>query len=246
MRKNWLLTIRLGLVVVLGLGVIGFVGCTSTDTNSVTNSQQQGIWVSGEGTVTVIPDIVNLNLGIQAQEASVAQAQSESSQAMNRVMTTLKTKGVADKDIQTQHFSIQKVTRWDDKNQKEVVIGYMVTNLVNARIRAVDKVGTIIDAVAAVGGDLTQINSISFSVDKPETYYGDARVKAMADAEAKAKQLASLSGIVLGKPTYISEGTQLPAPIVPIIKAEAAAPTPISPGETEISLTIQVVYAIGR
>ena len=71
----------------------------------------------------------------------------------------------------------------------------------------------------------------------------------MADAEAKAKQLADLAGVDLGKPTYISEGgVFLPVPREIFLKGEAeAAPspiTPISPGEDEIRLTVQVVYSI--
>ena len=72
----------------------------------------------------------------------------------------------------------------------------------------------------------------------------------MADAEAKAKQLAASGGLKLGRPTYINEsGGFIPAPPIPF-RSEAAmsAPAPpatsISPGETEIRLTVQVVYSI--
>jgi len=68
----------------------------------------------------------------------------------------------------------------------------------------------------------------------------------MADAKAKAEQLANLGGVTLGKPTYISESISYPVYSQPPRVAEAApAPTtPISPGEMKISLDIQVVYAI--
>ncbi len=73
----------------------------------------------------------------------------------------------------------------------------------------------------------------------------------MADAEAKAEQLARLGGVSLGKPTYISESVQTPPIIYRDVVMEAAIPapaptTPISPGELEISLTIQVAYAISN
>ena len=60
------------------------------------------------------PDIAILRLGIEAQEKTVAEAQAQAAEAMDRVMTALKDNGVADKDIQTQYFNIRKVTRWDD------------------------------------------------------------------------------------------------------------------------------------
>ncbi len=69
----------------------------------------------------------------------------------------------------------------------------------------------------------------------------------MADAETKAEQLAELAGGSLGKATYISESSQATSPIYrQDIYEEAipAAETPISPGEMEISLTVQVAYAL--
>ncbi len=71
----------------------------------------------------------------------------------------------------------------------------------------------------------------------------------MIDAQAKAKQLAEVAGVTLGKPTYISESSYMPGPIYRqdmVMKAEGAPPpeTPISPGEMEINLNIQLAYAI--
>jgi uncharacterized protein YggE len=247
MKKYWLLAISLALV----LTIAGLGGCSAGSATVGTidlNSQQTGIWVSGEGKVTVTPDIATLSLGIEAQAKTVAEAQSQAIEAMNKVMTALTENGVAEKDIQTQYFSIDQVTKWDQDKQEQIVIGYRVTNMVTAKIRELDKVGPTIDAVAAAGGDYTRINSIAFSVDDPSPFYTEVRQKAMADARAKAEQLAELAEVKLGKPTYISEGTLYP----PVIYREAAAPvpaptptpTPVSPGEIELTLTAQVTYAI--
>ena len=243
MRIKSLLTISLVLV----LALVGLVGCTpGTSSTIFTSNQQEGVWVNGHGEVNAAPDIAILQLGISAQRASVAEAQAEAATSMDKVMTALKKGGIADKDIQTQHFSIQQVTRWDQDKQQEIVIGYRVSNMVVAKIREIAKTGSIIDAVAEAGGDFTRIDNISFSIDDPSPYRDQARDKAMADAKAKAEQLANLSGVKLGKPTYISESVSYPVYPSPIRGAEAApAPmTPISPGELKISLDIQVVYAI--
>jgi uncharacterized protein YggE len=248
MKKYWLVAMSLVLV----LAVVGFAGCSAGPTTIGTvdvNSQQTGIWVNGEGKVTVTPDIATLSLGIEAQATTVAEAQYQAAIAMEAVMAALAENGVADKDIQTQYFSIYQVTRWDDFKDEQVVIGYRVTNMVTAKIRDIEQAGPIIDAVAAAGGDYTRINNISFSVDDPTPYYEQARQKAVADAKAKAEQLADLAGVNLGKPTYISEGTIYPPIVYRDVGMEAMAPvpaptTPISPGEIELTLTVQVAYAI--
>ena len=254
MKKKWL--IMIGLVLVLA--IVGLSGCYTgrtalgelpSELRLSLNSQQEGIWVSGRGEVTVTPDIATLRLGITAQSVSVAAAQSQATEAMDRVMAALTDNGIAKKDIQTQYFSIRQVTRWDNVKQEEVVIGYRVTNTVTAKIREIDKTGSIIDAVAMAGGDLTRIEGIGFSVDDPSAYYEEARQKAVADAKDKAEQLAEVAGVNLGKPTYITESTPFQPPVYEIRGAAAPMPAPavetsISPGEMEISLTVQVTYAI--
>lgn len=246
MKRSWLIVVTLALV----LAMVGLCGCTAGNTTLGTidlNSQQEGIWANGEGKVTVTPDIASLMLGVTAQAETVAQAQSQAAGAMDKVTAALTDNGVDEKDIQTQYFSIDQVTRWDEETEQEIVVGYRVTNMVTAKIREIDKTGSIIDAVATAGGDFTRINSINFSVDDPSAYYKEARQKAMADARAKAEQLAELAGVKLGKPTYISEWSSYPVyqrDVYYEAAAPAPMPTPISPGEVEISLTVQVVYAI--
>ena len=255
-RKNWLLIAVLALVV----AVVSLAGCgpSTTTIESVEGinitSQQEGIWVSGTGEVTTVPDIVNLRLGIEATEMSVTEAQTQATAAMDAVTAALTSNGVVEKDIQTQYFSIRQVTRWDRNTEQEVVTGYRVTNTVMVKVRDTDKVGSIIDAVAEAGGDLIRIDSIDFSVDDPSEYYDDAREEAMADAKAKAEELARLAGVQLGKATYISESTHVPRAYPQVAMeimeevevAMAGVMTPISPGEVEISLTVQVGYAIAQ
>ena len=250
MKRKWFLAASLALVLAIG----GLVGCGPGTTlqggieGINISNQQQGIWVTGQGKVTAVPDIITLSVGVESQEASVAMAQSRAAEAMGRVMTALTDNGVAEKDIQTQYFSIRKVTRWDQEKEEEVVIGYRVTNTVTAKIRDIDKAGSIIDAVALAGGDLTRINNIGFSIDDPSDYYEEARELAMADAKDKANRLAELADVTLDKPIYISESSWTP-PITRDVMVAAGAPapapaTPITPGEMEISLSVQVVYAI--
>ncbi len=95
---------------------------------------------------------------------------------------------------------------------------------------------------------MTRINGINFSVDEPGEYYAEAREEAMADAKMKAEQLAKLANVSLGDVTFISENSYY-APVAKSAMAvgydEAAGfSTSISPGELDISLSLQVTYAI--
>jgi uncharacterized protein YggE len=254
MKKKWLVVVSLALVI----AVAGLVGCGPQGNVSLgeaasglklnLNNQQEGIWVNGSGKVSAVPDIAILRLGIESQQASVAQAQEQANQAMNAVVAALENNGIAEKDIQTQYFNIQRLTRWNENEGREVVIGYRVTNMVTAKSREMENVGAIIDAVAVAGGDLTRIDGISFTVEDPKPYLDQARAEAMADAASKAEQLAEMAGVELGKATYIVENTAYPSPVrQDFAEGVAAAPamqTPISPGEMEVSVNVQIAYAI--
>jgi uncharacterized protein YggE len=266
MRKLWLLLSSLMLAVVL----VGVGGCISGEVDRssppsvsavvkapefggefgiIWSQQQTGLWVTGEGKATATPDIVSLSLGIEAEAKTVAQAQQEAAETMDKVMRALKNNGVSEKDIQTQRFSIYPVRKWIEDEQREITIGYRVANIVFAKIRPVDKAGSIIDAVAEAGGDLTRIENIGFDVDDPTPYYKEAREKAVKDAMTKASQIADVANIKLGKAIYISEGATYVPPIVVrdyASKAEGAAPspTPISPGELEFQVNVQMVFGI--
>lgn len=262
MKKGLLLTVSL----LVGVALLGAVGCAASggaNASATTqyeagsqiaselppnyNSQWTGIWVSGQGKVTVVPDVAILTVGVEAQAPTVEEAMDEAAVAMDQVMATLRANGIAEKDIKTQWFNIYPVRRWIDGDY-ELLLGYRVTNMVIAKIRDVEATGPIIDATAEAGGDLIRIQGVSFTVDEPSQYYAEARAEAVADAVAKAQQLAELAGVQLGRPFYISES----GGFVPIYRdygmamAEGGSvpPTPISPGETEITITVQMAFAI--
>jgi uncharacterized protein YggE len=215
---------------------------------ALNDSQQTGIWVAGTGEVTADPDVAILVLGVESLEPTVTEAQSAAIAAMNEVMAVLAAEGVAEKDIQTQRYSIDVVERWDEDSKEPVTIGYQVTNTVRVKIREIEKAGLIIDAVAEAGGDLTRVERLGFTVDDPTSLYEQAREEAVLDAMAKAEQIASVANVQLGSPVYISEsGGYVPSPYLDVVRSYSGsleAGTPISPGELEISISVQMAYAI--
>jgi hypothetical protein len=88
---------------------------------------------------------------------------------------------------------------------------------------------------------------LSFTIEKPEDLRAQASEKAMADARARAEDLAELAGVKLGKPISVTESTAAP----PTAFREAAPTsqgageaTPIEAGELEVSVTVDVLFAI--
>jgi len=252
MKKGLLILSTALAVLVLAVSAWGcgsFSSGGGSDSSQANISQQNnGIWVTGVGKVTVTPDVAVVTLGVQAQASTVANAQQQAAKAMADVMTALKGNGVAEKDIATQYYNITPVYSYDRDTGKQTLDGYSVSNTLTVKIRTVGNAGVVIDAVAAAGGDYTRINSVTLTVDKPELYNDQARELAMNDAATRAKQLAKLSGVKLGRATYINESLNNSSQTVYYDAGAKAAPsvstTTISPGETEVTLTVQVVYSI--
>jgi uncharacterized protein YggE len=238
--------------------VVSLAGCDTFSTSSSSSSdlkylgnisqQNTGIWVTGTGKISVVPDIAEINIGVETQAVELTDAQQEAAGAMESIMSALGNYAISEKDITTTSYNIYPVYNYDDKGVPTLA-GYRVNNTVTVKIRNLDNTGAIIDSVTTAGKNATRINSISFSVDSPEKYDKDLRDLAMADAETKAKQLASLGKVKLGKATYITESGGSIPPIIyrmdsNIKESAQGIVTPISTGELEVTLTVEVIYTI--
>ena len=219
-------------------------------------NSQTGIWVTGEGTVSIEPDLALLNVGVEATAKTVGEALCDAATAMDAVVAALHARGIEDKDIQTRFFNISPRYEWVEvvqegiRSSKQVLVGYMVSNSTAIKIRDLDAVGAIIDEVATAGGDATRINGIRFTVEDTKPLMAGLREQAVEDAFAKAQHFARLAGVNLGSLVFISE-TGGGSPEVRDFAVERAfaqaAPAPstgISGGELELRLGVQAVYGI--
>ena len=163
-------------------------------------SSQAGIWVSGEGTVALEPDLAVLNIGVETSAKTVAAARDEAAATMDSVVDALGDRGIEGADIQTRFFNISpqydyiEVVKDGRRSGQQVLVGYRVNNSSAVKIRDLDAVGAIIDEVATAGGDAIRINGISFTVEDPDPYSAQLREQAVADALAKAQHFAQLTG----------------------------------------------------
>lgn len=235
---------------------------SSTGSVAASGDAQTGISVTGSGKASAAPDLAVLSLGVEAFAGSVTEARDRAAGAMDQVVKFLLTSGTAEKDIQTRHFNIsprytsREITRClgpDNtdcfKDRERVIIGYQVTNQLSVKVRDLDAVGSLIDGVTAAGGDLIRFQGVNFSIEDTQALEVEARAAAVADLMAKANQIADLTGVVLGKPVFITEvGHSAPKTLAMTDRAflgmEAAVETPILTGELDVVITLQARYAI--
>jgi uncharacterized protein YggE len=246
MRKNgklkYLALPALGLMAALA------VACGGGDTIVQTNGSAQGITSTGTGTVYGEPDIAVVNVGVNVQRETVEQARTDAATAQQAVIDSLTDNGIDKDDIQTVQFSVSPQYDYNGNKVQGQIVGYVVSNVVTAKIRDLDTTGEVIDAVTVAGGNDAVVQGVSFTIDDPSDLQADARKQAIDKAKQQAQQLADAAGVGLGDLLSISES----GGFVPYARnaaaldsvAQGAPSTPIEPGQVEVNITVNLQYGL--
>ena len=206
----------------------------------------EGITVIGHGRVTGQPDTVTATVGVHVVRPNVDQAFDDAAAAADRVLTALQENGVAEDDIQTRDFSVQP-RRKHRPNKPPTVTGYVVRNLVEAKIRDIDRTGEILAAVTDAAGDDVRVQGVTFALEENDAQLRAARDDAFEDARQKAEHYAELAGTELGALISVTEvSTQRPTPerFSAGAAADQAVAAPIMPGEQEVGVRLQARWAL--
>lgn len=200
--------------------------------------------VTGSGRASARPDVAEIQLGVETVNTDAGQAINENTERMTAVMAGLKGMKVEDKDIQTTNFNmwVEQVTDKEGKPTGEM--RYHVVNQIQVRLRDLSKAGELLQQSLKAGANT--VNGISFSVADQTALQREARDQAIAEAQAKAEQLATGLGVKLGPVRQVSEVSNVivPGPLSLERGLAAAAPVPVSGGEFSVTVQIQVVFDI--
>ncbi len=244
------------IVVVAALAFGGLAVASAGGARQVVPTDQsspvRGITVVGEGKTSGKPDVAHITVGIETQAALLQPAVDENKTKMNALLDTLKAQGIAEKDIRTSNYSVytERVapstgvpTKGSEPLSTDQMI-YHVSNQVDVTVRDVNQLGDVLDKAVAAGAN--NIYGVNFNVEDTAKLEADARAKAVADAQARAQDLAKLNGVQLGDVISVSE--VVGGGGVPMLRSAAVGMggggTPVQPGELDISVSLQVTYAI--
>lgn len=200
----------------------------------------RSVTVTGEGTIAMAPDMATITIGVRHEAKTAHDALEQMSAGLAPVLALLAEEGVAETDIQTRNLSLDaSYTYPEDEPPK--LMGYAAQSNVSVRLRDLDSLGTVLDAVVAQGAN--QLAGISFGLSDPAQAQADARRAAVADARARAELYADAAGVTLGDVQMISEsGAGAPAPMAYAMRDSASVP--IAAGEIEQHARVTIVYEI--
>jgi uncharacterized protein YggE len=160
----------------------------------------RSIQVSGTAAVNVAPDRVLIQLGVQSNGSTPDAVQAANTAAIQKVIASLQSAGIAAKDIATDWYVIEPLY---DSYDSLYIKGYRINNTVAVTLRDVSKTSSVI--MSAIKAGANQVVNIEFYTSELRKYRDQARDLAMKAAVEKAKALAGAAGAQAGCVIHISE-----------------------------------------
>lgn len=232
--------------------LLALAACTTakaapqTAPQTVVSEPVRSITVVGSGEIKLVPDVAQINIGVDIAKSTVAEAKAQVDQQIVAVLAALKSFGIADKDIQTSNYSIYYerdpyAPTGEGKGEGQGV--YRVSNTLQVTLRDINKVGDVLDAAIAAGAN--QVYGVSLTVSDTQKWQSEAREKAISDAKARAQELARLTGVTLDQVLVVSEVVGGSAfPVAYERGAYGMGGSGVMPGELTFSTQVQVTFAI--
>jgi len=254
------------LIILVGVLIVFLAALIASTSVGIQNKIKEGRYIGQEietkNTITVSdkaevyakPDLALITFSVKNEAKQVSEAMEGNTKKMNAVISSIKKQGVKEKDLKTTTFNIYPRYEWRKVETeiypyppgKRVLIGYEVTQSLQVKIRALAKIGAIIQAATDAGAN--QVGNLSFTIDKQDEFKAKARKEAIKKAKDKAKELASQLGVRLVRITNFSESGVAPRYYG---YKEIAAPMAgggevpqIKTGENKIEVAVSITYEI--
>jgi uncharacterized protein YggE len=234
MRMRWILFLAGLLLVASAIAGVAQPHFGHSATPAATAPAAKTITVSGDGSVTAVPDRATFNFSIETRAKTASAALTQNSADATAVIAALKDAGITSANIQTSQVSLNPQTSQDGTT----IVGYAASNSVTVRT-ALTTAGKIVDA--AVGAGANGVSGPSLDVSDQTSLYRDALHKAVDNAKLKAQALADATGLSLGSVLTVTEGGS--ATPFPISDKMSAAGAPIEAGTQQIQASVTITYA---
>lgn len=245
----------LGMTIIFVLVVIAIASAVYVNsyTNSIGPGSLRSFSVSGEGEVTVVPDVAQFSFGVITEGGTnIGTLRDNNTQKANAIIEFVKEQGVADEDIETSSYSVSP--RYQHFNcgpmsgpcEPSQIVGYTITQRISVDVHDFETIGTLLSGVVDAGAN--NVNGPNFTIDDPEQARAEARAEAIEKAQKKAQETAEAAGFRVGKLLSINEGGYTPYGLGSAensIQFDGAASAPrIEPGTQDVQVTVNLQYEI--
>lgn len=211
---------------------------------------EQLIITQGVGRVSIRPDSLRVEVGVEAQADTVEKAQNEVNTRMERVIQAIQRLQIAGLVLQTETLQISPVYSEPQGNQPPRIVGYRASNSVSATVRgpAYENLGAqgsrIVDAAVRAGAN--RLLGISFFASDLRDAQARSLKAAVEDAERNARTMADAARVSLDGLVSLEGGPESgPRPLA-FERVAAAAPTPVEVGEIVVTSQVTAKFMFQR
>jgi uncharacterized protein len=232
------------LAVAVGLTVSATRAPAQTVPTSTVSSAKT-LTVTGDGEVRRNPDVAYVELSVQTQAASAAEATAENSRRMTAVLDAMRARGIAAQDLQTSGLYTSPQY---DRSAPSVVIGYESLNRVTVTVTDLERIPDLLEAAVAAGAN--RIQGLRFGIRDSAALRQEALTAAGRSARMRADAIATGLGVrLVGVASVQTEWAAPPGPAsfpeIPAISPPAPAPPPpVESGELRVSARVQVAFLL--
>ncbi len=205
---------------------------------------ERWISVSASGEASVAPDLALVRFAVSENGKELGAAQDSVNARASAVLARVRDLGVADGDLRAPDVQIHPEY---DYRHGQKLIGYRVVRRMTARVRDLDRLGALLDAVVAAGAN--EVHGAEMIASDPSAADHAALAAAVASARARAEAIAEAAGVTLGDVVHVEEddapGIGQP-PMGMMAMAESAdVPTEVAAGDLTVTRHIRARFSIG-
>lgn len=150
------------------------------------------ITATGNASMEVAPDTAYVNFNILGRGDTAEVAANVSAERVANVKRALLGSGITSEAIETVNYFVYPIY-----GEKSKINGYQANHSMKVKLTDIDKVGGVIDKLAANGAD--SINNVEFGISNQEVLQRRLLGKALEDAKLQAEVVAIAAGRQLGE-----------------------------------------------
>jgi len=173
---------------------------TQTTMFAQESKQVPQISVNGEGRIKVVPDRVEINLGVKNFGKDAAEVKKLNDETVDKVLKYIKKFGIPASDFKTTQVSLNKTYDYDKKKQT-----YQAIQTIAIVLKDLTKYDQLM--MGLMDNGVNSIDNVEFKSSKMEQHKSEARKLAILDAKKKAEDYVSVLNQKVGKAILITDNS---------------------------------------
>ena len=203
------------------------------------------ISVSGEGKVSVKPDQVVVNFGVENTGKDATEVKKLNDETVDKVLKFIRDFGISTSDFKTTNVSLN--LNYDYEKKKYNYRAYQSITIILKDISKYDGL-----MMGLVDNGINNISNVEFKSSKLEEYKSEARKLAIKEAKHKAEDYVSVLNQKIGKAMTINDNTHafFPQGMYKMAMAyenkaeDAELKETLAVGEIEVIATVSVSFIL--